>query len=133
MACPVCGKPSPCAHEQTRTAVLIDPEIYDDSEQRFSESLQQSSRRTSAVSTTSVVNTAAGQPWRQEVISRVQQHRARRRKRFDPNATMELDFAAELEGFPAPEQYVAPPPPVVRMEPPKIIEFPRPMPVRSAS
>jgi uncharacterized RDD family membrane protein YckC len=32
--------------------------------------------------------------WRQEVISRVRQHRARRR-RFDPNASMELDFPAE--------------------------------------
>src|SRR5947209_3807195 len=132
MACPVCGKPSPCAHEQTRTAVLIDPEIYDDSEPGFAQALQPSFRRTPAVSTTSVVN-AAEQPWRQEVISRVQQHRARRRKRFDPNATMDLDFAAELERLPSPEQYVALPPPVVRMEPPKIIEFPRPLAMQSAS
>ena len=78
------------------------------------------------------MNAAAAQPWRQEVISRVQQHRARRRKRFDPNATMDLNFAAELEDLPALEQYVALPPPVVRMELPKIIEFPRPMPMQSA-
>jgi uncharacterized RDD family membrane protein YckC len=32
--------------------------------------------------------------WRQEVISRVRQHRARRR-RFDPNASLKLDFPAE--------------------------------------
>lgn len=33
--------------------------------------------------------------WRQEVASRVQQHRARRRSRVDPNATMQLDFAGD--------------------------------------
>src|SRR5438045_3084705 len=132
MACPVCGKPSPCAHEQTRTAVLIDPEIYNDSEQRFSESLEQSFRRTPAVPTTSVVN-AAEQPWRQEVISRVQQHRARRRKRFDPSGTLELDFSADGPSFLPSQSEVnedrqalasaAP----VKQELPKIIEFRRPI------
>jgi uncharacterized RDD family membrane protein YckC len=37
----------------------------------------------------------ADEYWRQEVASRVQQHRARRRRRVDPNATMELNFASE--------------------------------------
>ena len=63
--------------------------------------------------------------WRQEVISRVQLHRARRRRRFDPHASMELDFQAgmELSAGPAPQ---APPlPPVARQEISKIIQFPR--------
>ncbi len=71
------------------------------------------------------------QAWRQEVASRVQQHRARRRKRSDPNA-MELDFPAEAPIFfaGAPDEF--PPPrsfrvdaPDVRPEPPRIIRFPR--------
>src|SRR5437016_9957074 len=41
------------------------------------------------------------QPWRQEVISRVQQHRARRRKRFDTNGTLDLDFSADESSPPA--------------------------------
>ncbi len=52
--------------------------------------------------------------WRQEVISRVRQHRARRR-RFDPNASMELDFAAEAPltistalAEPPPAEFTAP-------------------------
>jgi uncharacterized RDD family membrane protein YckC len=78
------------------------------------------------------------QPWRQEVISRVQQHRARRRKRLDPSATLELDFSApEASSLQAPpemtdpgRQALAPPasvrPASVRPEMPKIIEFRRP-------
>jgi uncharacterized RDD family membrane protein YckC len=71
------------------------------------------------------------QPWRQEVISRVQQHRARRRKRFDANGTLDLDFSA---GEPSPQlsnpsqaRQVATPPAPVKLETPKIIEFRRPM------
>jgi uncharacterized RDD family membrane protein YckC len=33
--------------------------------------------------------------WRREVASRVRLHRARRRRRFDPNASFELDFPAD--------------------------------------
>jgi uncharacterized RDD family membrane protein YckC len=72
------------------------------------------------------------QPWRQEVISRVQQHRARRRRRLDPSATLELDFSANepcsLQTQPAIAneigQALAPP---VKQEMPKIIEFRRPV------
>jgi hypothetical protein len=71
------------------------------------------------------------QPWRQEVISRVQQHRARRRRRLDPSATLELDFSANesssLQPLPAiaheTRQALTPP---ARSEMPKIIEFRRP-------
>ena len=66
-------------------------------------------------------------PWRDEVISRVQQHRARRRKRYDPDGTLELNF--QPEGDPAAtipiEMEIAPPRPI-KPELPKIIEFPRP-------
>jgi uncharacterized RDD family membrane protein YckC len=135
MACPVCGKPSPCAHELKRPAVLVGPEAYDQTEQRYSP-------QRPSVSPVEEFLIQAPEPWRQEVISRVQQHRARRRKRFDPNATMELDF--HEPGSPsraafglardgveehAPEseeqsskRSSAP------VDPPKIIEFPRPRP-----
>jgi len=73
------------------------------------------------------------QPWRQEVVSRVQQHRARRRRRLDPSATLELDFSADeapsLQVQPgianAAGQFLAPPP-SIRPEMPRIIEFRRP-------
>jgi uncharacterized RDD family membrane protein YckC len=35
--------------------------------------------------------------WRQEVVTRVQQHRARRRRRFDADASLELNFPAPKE------------------------------------
>lgn len=74
--------------------------------------------------------------WRDEVISRVQQHRARRRKRNDADGTMELDFqpAAPQQNEPfAVAEPVPPPAPVYKPEPPKIIAFPRPIPVQSVS
>jgi uncharacterized RDD family membrane protein YckC len=50
--------------------------------------------------------------WRREVVSRVQQHRARRRRPADPNA-LELDFSADTpHSFGAdPQNDVMPPPP----------------------
>jgi uncharacterized RDD family membrane protein YckC len=67
--------------------------------------------------------------WRQEVVSRVQQHRARRRRTVNPNA-LELDFTAD-----APFSF-APPPArfaeiMVKPEP-KLIRFPRPAPEPAA-
>jgi uncharacterized RDD family membrane protein YckC len=69
------------------------------------------------------------QPWRQEVISRVQQHRAKRRRRLDPSATLELDFSASEASSPQAQSegsqtLVAPA--FVKPEMPKIIEFRRP-------
>src|SRR5215471_5991037 len=114
MACPVCGKTSPCAHEQQRYAPL---------------------RPSSPVAEEFLIR-PQDQPWRQEVVSRVQQHRARRRKRCDPNATMEL-FSPEPPQQQSEETFSTPPEPgspahadfgFARAgveEPPKIIEFPR--------
>jgi len=72
--------------------------------------------------------------WRDEVVSCVQQHRARRRKRNDADGTMELDFQADAlpqnESVAAAEPVPPPPIPRYRPEPPKIIAFPRPLPVR---
>jgi uncharacterized RDD family membrane protein YckC len=89
--------------------------------------------------------TAADPAWRREIVSRVQQHRARRRRPVDPNA-MELDFPAEgthafdvehADGLmpPPPERFheiVIPQnmvkPVMGRPEPPKVIRFPRTQP-----
>ncbi|HZE81058.1 MAG TPA: RDD family protein [Candidatus Polarisedimenticolia bacterium] len=87
----------------------------------------------------------ADQVWRQEIVSRVQQHRARRRRPADPNA-MELNFPADAAhsfGM-EPEDGLMPPPPerfheivipqnmvkpvMGKPEPPKVIRFPRTQP-----
>src|SRR5215472_1426206 len=101
MACPVCGKPSPCTHEQQRTSVLVGPEVYEP------------------------LKRPDGQLWREEVVSRVQQHRARRRKHSDPNGTMELNFQGEMRTS-APFSETDVHRGIARSEP-KIIEFPRPL------
>jgi uncharacterized RDD family membrane protein YckC len=76
---------------------------------------------------------AYDQAWRQEVASRVQQHRARRRRHADRNA-LELDFSAHepfsfsagVQETPPPERFAEI---MIKTEPPKIIRFPRPAPV----
>ena len=74
-------------------------------------------------------NEDAIQPWREEVISRVQEHRAKRRRRLDPSATLPLDFSdsatSSMQNHGESDQPVATPV-VVRPEAPKIIEFRRP-------
>jgi uncharacterized RDD family membrane protein YckC len=88
---------------------------------------------------------ANDQAWRREIISRVQQHRARRRRSADPNA-MELDFPADAPHSFGPESDERPMPPAPdrfheivipqnkvkpvmgKPEPPKIIRFPRTQP-----
>jgi uncharacterized RDD family membrane protein YckC len=88
---------------------------------------------------------AADPAWRREIVSRVQQHRARRRRTADPNA-LELDFSADTPySFGAEQQDGAMPPPPERFheivipqnmvkpvmgrpEPTKIIRFPRTQP-----
>jgi uncharacterized RDD family membrane protein YckC len=88
---------------------------------------------------------AVDEAWRREVVSRVQQHRARRRQPADPNA-LELDFPAEAAhsfGTETEDAAMAPPPdrfheiviqgsmvkPTMgRPAPPKVIRFPRTQP-----
>src|SRR5438552_15518924 len=69
------------------------------------------------------------QPWRQEVVSRVQQHRAKRRRRLDPGATLPLDFS-DSETSPLKTErestFALAAPAPVKPEMPKIIEFRRP-------
>jgi uncharacterized RDD family membrane protein YckC len=83
--------------------------------------------------------------WREEVASRVQQHRARRRRPVDPKA-LELDFSTDTPHFfgAAARDHAMPPPPerfaeiifrrdqveqeLDRPEPHKVIRFPRTQP-----
>ena len=133
MTCPVCGKPQPCAHNRRNTAVALDRAVVD--EGGVPPYPWQAQGR------------ADQMYWRQEIASRVQQHRARRRRRFDANASLELDFPAtaaaevpaQIAGEPplpsqvdkaaqAGDQFsdsAASAPPA---EPHKIIRFPRIMP-----
>src|SRR5258708_32340243 len=136
MTCPVCGKAFPCVHSGRNTSALLDHEIFAGEEAVFSpaESPVASGRPRS-----SAQSQAAELAWRQEVVSRVQQHRARRGRPVDPNA-MELDFTADTpHSFGAePRDCPMPPPPerfheiVVRSnkvrQEPKIIRFPRTQP-----
>lgn len=118
MACPTCGKPSPCVHEQNTYAQAAGAETRE----------YPSSSLSLSVADGEILDQADEKFWRQEVISRVQQHRARRRKRFDAQATLELDFQDGI-GSSAPvqqEKQRATRRPLARQEPPKIIEFPRP-------
>jgi len=88
---------------------------------------------------------AADPAWRREIVSRVQQHRARRRRAADPNA-LELDFSADTPySFGTEQQDGSMPPPPERFheivipqnmvkpvmgrpEPTKVIRFPRTQP-----
>lgn len=155
MPCLVCGKHS-CVHETWRTPDLADLKIGDPgivapnlvdgnrvvpNEQKFVQPAK-NLFRSSAASTINKsmsmtksedVTPPQDQPWRQEVISRVQQHRARRRKRLDPSGTLELDFSAdEPSSLPSQSevnedrQALASAAPV-KPEMPKIIEFRRPV------
>jgi uncharacterized RDD family membrane protein YckC len=125
MTCPVCGNQYPCTHTRKNAALLAgsrEPDFNHSSSQS-----QQSSR-------------LDRQQWRNEIITRVQQQHARRRKEPDPNA-MEFDFpviespdesgpAAAADLFTAPGVNLsseAAEDSVIhsyRHEPPKIIRFP---------
>lgn len=122
MTCPVCGKGTPCVHTIRSAAALLDQEI-----------LTNETGEAQAADENS-----ASEAWRQEIASRVQQHRARRRQP-DPRA-MRLDFSGDTpHSFGALASDSALPPPPARfaeivLEPsrvqeprpePKIIRFPR--------
>jgi uncharacterized RDD family membrane protein YckC len=122
MNCPLCGKAYPCVHAVNTSSALLDHQ-ESGAEEAFAASAGEVRG-----------GIPPDQAWRQEVASRVQQHRARRRKHTDRNA-LELDFSAhEPFSFSAGSQPVSPPPErfteiMVKTEPPKIIRFPRPAPV----
>jgi len=86
MTCTVCGKPYPCAHSRRKTSALLAPGI--------SSSDATAARSQGRPSPTEVLDRVERERWRREVISRVQQHRARRR-RFDPSASLDLAFPAD--------------------------------------
>ncbi|HET9836721.1 MAG TPA: RDD family protein [Candidatus Angelobacter sp.] len=119
MTCPVCGQALPCAHSRewgSDSSALLDHQVL------------QSAAAGEPVGSEAMTGTLGLAPepvWRQEVVSRIQQHRARRRRPADPNA-LELDFTAN-------EPFSFAPPPsrfaeiMVKAEP-KVIRFPRPAP-----
>ena len=121
MTCPVCGQAQPCVHVSPRSrgnsSALLDSQVTENGT---------GSPHLPSEGAIGSLGLAAGPVWRQEVASRVQQPRARRRRHADPNA-LELDFTAD-------EPFSFTPPParfaeiVVNPEQPKIIRFPRPAP-----
>ena len=84
----------------------------------------------SAAAVTAKLGIPQNTPWRDEVISRVQQHRARsRRRRGDADGTMELfqpgfDYSTHVPV----ETQIPASRPTTKSDLPKIIEFPRPVP-----
>ncbi|HEX3094604.1 MAG TPA: RDD family protein [Candidatus Angelobacter sp.] len=143
MTCPLCGKATPCAHTRRSTAALADQDAHNDVYVADDQAPAPSAATLRAVA--GEQRSAADPAWRREIVSRVQQHRARRRRVADPNA-LELDFSADTPySFGAEQQdgAMAPPPerfheivipqnmvkPVMgRPEPPKVIRFPRTQP-----
>ena len=144
MTCPLCGKASPCVHARRNTSALVDHQAdHDIFAAGFSDDEQPPAPPVRAVA--GDVRPAADPAWRREIVSRVEQHRARRRRPVDPNA-MELDFPADApHSFgPEPEDGRMPPPPerfheivipqniikpvMGRPEPTKVIRFPRTQP-----
>src|SRR5215471_6507595 len=131
MACPVCGKTSACVH----TLAGPGPRNTRGLAAHLKASALIDHNGDNEVAGEPMAAGASGRPsveaWRQEVASRVQQHRARRRRPNDPNA-LELDFSAEPHSFTAEPDHSMPPPPerfaeiVISQDPPKVIRFPRP-------
>ena len=141
MTCPLCGKATPCVHTGRSSSAIAEHahnDIYTANDQTLA-----SPAALRAVA--GEQRSAADPAWRREIVSRVQQHRARRRRPADPNA-LELDFSADTPySFGAEQQDGAMPPPPERFheivipqnmvkpvmgrpEPPKVIRFPRTQP-----
>src|SRR5215472_4305214 len=111
MDCPICGIPYPCAHRRGNTSALRDHAVRDDR----SSARPKQDRAISPPSASEVQRRADEKLWRREVASRVQQHRARRRRRFDPNASFEFDFPADA-ALAIDPILPGPQPPIVRFE-----------------
>src|SRR5215831_17627418 len=141
MTCLLCGKAIPCVHTRS-TAALADQHAHNEV---FAADDDQALAPPAAPlrAVAGEQRSAADPAWRREIVSRVQQHRARRRA-ADPNA-LELDFSADTPySFGAEQDGAMPPPPerfheivipqnmvkpvMGRPEPPKVIRFPRTQP-----
>lgn len=151
MACPRCGDECHCSplleEESSHVSVLIDPEDFDASEQQFAASLE---RPAGAGAGNASLNPAAAtrpeapspaatardfyrpdDTWRREVSSKVDAYR-RRRRRYDPEASLPLNFGATQPDLapqspPLPSFARAQAAAQALAEAPKIIEFPRPL------
>ena len=144
MTCPLCGKAIPCVHTRS-TAVLADQHAYNEVFAADDDRAQAQAPPAAPLRAVAGEQRSAADPaWRHEIVSRVQQHRARRRRAADPNA-LELDFSADTPySFGAEQDGAMPPPPerfheivipqnmvkpvMGRPEPPKVIRFPRTQP-----
>lgn len=128
MNCPICGKQLPCGHSRRSSAIPAD-------------NYEETADSQESVSSPSDPIAVQDQNWRNEVVSRVQRHRARRGKGDNSGQALEFDFAAEEaltvtdapvirrkqyrthfdDGYISEEGISATPPHL----PPKIIRFPR--------
>ena len=142
MTCPLCGKATPCVHTPRNTSALTDQHAHNDA---YAADGRVVAPAPPLRAVAGEQRPAADPAWRREIVSRVQQHRARRRRTADPNA-LELDFSADTPySFGAEQQDGAMPPPPERFheivipqnmvkpvlgrpEPPKVIRFPRTQP-----
>jgi uncharacterized RDD family membrane protein YckC len=144
MTCPLCGKAIPCVHTRSTAALADQPAHNEAFAAKDDQALAPPAAPLRAVA--GEQRSAPDPAWRREIVSRVQQHRARRRRATDPNA-LELDFSADTPySFGAEQDGAMPPPPerfheivipqnmvkpvMGRPEPPKVIRFPRTQPAR---
>ena len=142
MTCPLCGKATSCVHTGRQTSAIAEPAHNDVYAADDDQTLAPPAPPLRAVA--GEQRSAADPAWRREIVSRVQQHRARRRRAADPNA-LELDFSADTPySFGAEQDGAMPPPPerfheivipqnmvkpvMGRPEPTKVIRFPRTQP-----
>src|ERR1700743_1553415 len=106
MTCLVCGKTPPCVHTSRSATTLMD---HDAIASHGPESVPVAKTLVSGIDDNQSSDAEAA--WRQEVASRVQQHRARRRRSVDPKA-LELDFSGDTpHSFGALAHSELPPPP----------------------
>ena len=141
MACPLCGDQCHCAllpeEESSHVSVLIDPEDLDQSEQQFAASLEAPPAQARVANAPLNPPAAAARDfyrpddtWRREVESKVNAYRARRRRRYDPDSSLPLNFDATqpvvpAQGPPMPSFVRAQAAAQALAEAPKLIEFPR--------
>src|ERR1700739_1080765 len=96
MTCPLCGKAFSCVHSRRNTSALIDHDILaaDFAADRGDNEQPLAPPAPAIRAVAGDARPGTDPAWRREIVSRVQQHRARRRRPVDPNA-MELDFPAD--------------------------------------